>query len=251
MPVQTIAPVVVNAPWEEKKSGGLCIPEAAQRLVDIYKLLIAPDQLVELRALDVRRGGRPHTEAGFFDADHMLDMATTALQVSRVAKGVYFTLNPLNPDLLARRSNKIGWAGEGELAKDKDVLARRWLLVDADPVRDPLISATDAEKAAALETIRAVQGLLRSRAWPEPILADSGNGYHLLYRVDLPADDGGMVARILNALADKFDNERVKIDRSVFNPGRICKLPGTWARKGDHTPTRPHRQAQILEAPLP
>src|SRR5262249_12683439 len=121
--------------------------------------------------------------------------------------------------------------------------------IDADPVRDPLISATDGEKAAALDTALAVREFLRARQWPEPVLADSGNGFHLLYRVDLPAADGGFVERVLKALARQFDSDRVKIDQSVFNPARICKLPGTLARKGDPTPTRPHRRAALLEVP--
>jgi hypothetical protein len=224
--------------------------EAAARLAEQYRLLIAPGQVVELRALGVQRGsGRPHVEAGFFDADHLQDLAQAALHVSRFAKGVYFTLNPLRPDLLARRCNRIAWASEGELAKDKDVLARRWLLIDADPVRDALVSATDAEKAHAWETVQAVRDFLRGRGWPPPLLADSGNGYHLLYRVDLPADDGGVVERLLRALAHRFDSDRVKIDQKVFNPARLCKLPGTCARKGDDTPARPHRHARLLEVP--
>jgi hypothetical protein len=227
----------------------MTLDEAAALLVPQYRLLIEPGQVVELRALDVKGNGRPHTEAGFFDSDHLVQMARAALQVTTHAKGVYFTLNPLNPDLLARRCNRIDWAGEGELAKDKDVVRPRWLLIDADPVRDPLISSTDEEKAAALQTAMAVREYLRSRAWPDPIVADSGNGYHLLYRVDLAADDGACVERILRALAARFNNDRVKIDQKVFNPSRICKLPGTLARKGDSTPTRPHRRAKLLEIP--
>lgn len=224
--------------------------EDAALLAEQYRLLIAPGQVVELRALGVQRnGGRPHTEAGFFDHDHLLDLAKTALRVTPYAKGVYFTLNPLRPDLLARRCNRIDWANEGELAKDKDVLARRWLLIDADPSRDPLVSATDEEKGVASHTILDLREFLRSRSWPDPLLADSGNGYHLLYHIDLPANDGGVVERILRALAQRFDNDRVKIDQTVFNPSRICKLPGTLARKGDSTPTRPHRRAKLLEEP--
>jgi hypothetical protein len=128
-------------------------------------------------------------------------------------------------------------------------VCRRWLLVDVDPIRDSLISATDVEKALAKETALAVREHLRGLGWPEPVLGDSGNGYHLLYRVDLPADDGGLVERILKALAARLDTDKVKIDQKVFNPARICKLPGTLARKGDNTPTRPHRRASLLEVP--
>ncbi len=224
--------------------------EAVALLAERYRVLVAPGQVVELRALQVRRGtGRPHTEAGFFDADHLTEMARAALDLADHARGVYFTLNPLHPDLLARRANRTDWAGAGELARDKDVTARRWLLVDADPVRAPHISATDDEKARARDTVHAVCAFLRESGWPDPVLADSGNGFHLLYRVDLPADDSGLVKRILGALAARFDTPAVTIDRAVHNPGRIGKLPGTFARKGDSTPTRPHRRAKLLEIP--
>jgi hypothetical protein len=214
------------------------------------RLLMEPGQVAELRAIKVRRGReRSHTEAGFFDHDHAEDMAGAALALTPHARGVYFTLNPLKPDLLARRANRVDWAEEGELAADKDVLRRLWLLVDADPVRDPFVSSTDAEKALALEVVRGVRDFLGGCGWPAPVLGDSGNGYHLLYRIDLPADDGGQVQRILQALARRFDIEAVKIDQKVFNPARICKVPGTLARKGDDTPDRPHRRAQLLEIP--
>ena len=83
----------------------------------------------------------------------------------------------------------------------------------------------------------------------KPILADSGNGYHLLYRIDLPCDDGGLVKDLLNSLAKRFDNDRVKIHTNVFNPGRITKLYGTIARKGDSIRERPHRRTGILNVP--
>jgi hypothetical protein len=216
----------------------------------IMSLFVEPGQVVELRALNVNSGyGRPHVQAGFFDSDHLHIMAKAAMGITERAKGVYFTLNPVNPDLLARRCNRIERAGEGELTKDTDILKRRWFLVDADPVRDPLVSASDTEKTAAYDTIGEVRSYLQSQGWPDPILSDSGNGFHLLYRVDLPTHDGGIIERILRALAERFDNDHVKIDRAVFNPSRICKMPGTLARKGDSVPNRPHRLAQVLEVP--
>ena len=64
-----------------------------------------------------------------------------------------------------------------------------------------------------------------------------------------PGDDGGLISRCLQSLSERFDDERVKVDRSVFNPARIWKLPGTWARKGDDTSERPHRMAKITSTP--
>jgi hypothetical protein len=219
-------------------------------VTDWLRVIMAQDQVTELRALNVQRSReRPHTEAGFFDYDHLVQMAELAVDVSPYAKGVYFVMNPLNPDLIARRANRIDYANEGQQASDKDVIARRWLLIDADPARDAHISSTDEEKEASRDVILTIKSDLAARGWSVPILSDSGNGYHLMYRIDLPADDGGIVERILKALAAKYDTPAVHIDQSVFNPARICKMPGTMARKGDSVKSRPHRRAKILEIP--
>ncbi|MHB1422130.1 MAG: DNA primase family protein [Gemmataceae bacterium] len=221
-----------------------------EKTVDWLRVLVSPDQVTELRALGVQRGReRPHTVSGFFDYEHLELMAEQAVEISRFSKGVYFTLNPLRPDILARRANRIDYAEEGKLAKDVDVLARRWLLIDADPVRDSHVSATDSEKIAALEMVQKIKADVAQHGWPAPILADSGNGYHLFYRIDLPAEDDALVEGVLKALAAKHDSAQVHVDQKVFNPARICKIPGTLARKGDHVSERPHRRAKLLDMP--
>jgi hypothetical protein len=219
---------------------------------DWLRVLIAEDQVTELRAFDVKRSKyeRVHNESGFFDYDHLQQMAEAAVDLSAVgAKGVYLTLNPLNPDLLARRANRVDWSKDGESAADKHVIRRRWLFIDADPVRDPLISSSNEEKSAAFKVIQAIRADLIVRGWPRSILGDSGNGYHALFRIDLPADDGGVVERILQALAARYDTPGVHIDQKVFNPARLCKLPGTMARKGDNVKARPHRRSKLVEVP--
>jgi hypothetical protein len=222
----------------------------ADTLATWLGLFVEPGQVTELRALRVvQRYGRPQTVAGFFDAGHLDDMAAQAIRLTPEAAGVYFIPNALSPDLLARRCNRVAAADTGLLAGDGHVIARRWLLVDADPVRVGGVSATDAEKANAARTIRAVRDWLRGRGWPGPVLADSGNGFHLLYRIDLPADDGALVRRALRALAARFDTDAVKIDQAVYNAARIVKLYGTASRKGDSTPERPHRRSRVLEVP--
>jgi hypothetical protein len=226
-------------------------PSTAQQLAAVWSVaLFGPDQVVELRAIGVADGyGRSFVSAGYFDADSRDKLAEAALQLTERAQGVYVTMNPLNPALLARRCNRVAKAEPGSLTKDKDVQVRRWLLIDADPIRVAGVSATDQEKEDAWAQALAVREYLRSRGWPDPILADSGNGFHLLYRIDLPADDGGLIERALAALANRFDTAAAKIDRAVHNPSRMCKLPYTWSRKGDGTPDRPHRQAMLLDVP--
>ncbi len=92
---------------------------------------------------------------------------------------------------------------------------------------------------------------MRSRGWPDPVAGDSGNGCHLLYRVDLPNDreSADLVQNVLKTLAFLFDDEIVKLDTGVYNAARIWKLYGTVARKGDPIPDRPHRRSEILYVP--
>lgn len=155
-------------------------------------------------------------------------------------RGIYYTLNPVRPDLGDRA------------AKTADITARWNLLIDIDAVKaDPNGMATDAEKAATLEVAAAVFDDLTARGWPAPLVLDSGNGVHLVHRVDLPANDliRVLFGKLLRALAAKHDTPRAKIDVKVHNAGRIAKLPGTWVRKGAQSADRPHRMSRITWAP--
>jgi hypothetical protein len=198
------------------------------------RLFVRAGQVVELRAL-------PHdgaVQGGFYDHDHLADMARVAVELSQGGrfKGVYSTLNPVRSALLAHSPNRVSPARKG-LAKDADVERRRWLLIDLDPRRPAGVSAADLEKERAEEKARAVRQHLSALGWPEPVLADSGNGFHLLYALDLPASDGGLVKGVLHALAARFDDEHVTIDPRVSNAARITKLYGAKACKGDDAPT--------------
>jgi hypothetical protein len=225
-------------------------------VLSALRLLLAPGQVVELRILKANRGyGNPATIGGFYDTNHLAEMARTALAWTEKAAGVYYTINPLDPNLLARRCNTVDVADSGILASDQDVQKRQWLYIDADPIRDSHISASDDEKEAAAATAGKVRDFLAEQGWPAPVEIDSGNGFHLEHRIDLPVDDGGLIKRVLEALAAWFNTDKVKIDCSVFNPARINKVPGTLARKGSDfkgggdAPPRPHRRARVLKTP--
>ena len=212
-----------------------------KRALDI---LFQPGDVVELRCLNTHKG----TISGYFNDFNKL--AQEAAKLSGKVPAVYVTLNPVNPDLLARSANRIK-AYARETTADKDILRRRWLPLDFDPVRPAGISSTDAEHEAALTRAREVREWLRGQGWPEPILADSGNGAHLLYRIDLPNDEDAarLVKGCIEAIAFKFADERINVDLTPFNAARIWKLYGTLCCKGDNLPERPHRLARLLEVP--
>jgi hypothetical protein len=260
-PAQVLTPEAAAGPaagdQEAKGDGRTGRTPSYEELVKLLtawlKLFIEPGQVTELRALGVakRFATEPHPEGGFYDYDHLEWMVKAALELERDAKGVYFAANPLHRDTLAMRANHCGKLKGGEGSADGHVLRRRWLLIDADPKRNLglKVSSTDAEKLKAHEVVLRIRDHLTSQGWPAPILADSGNGYHLLYRIDLPADDGGQVRRVLEALDSRFSTNEVTVDRAVHNAARHCKFYGTFARKGDSVSERPHRLAQILEVP--
>lgn len=212
--------------------------------------LILPGTVFEIRPLAVKqRYGAPADMSGFFDQDHISEAATAACALGTAPMGVYLTVNPVVPDLLARRAYRIERAGKGEMTSDHEVAARATLLIDCDFDRPRGICATDAEHDAALDMARRIRVDLMAAGWPEPFFVDSGNGGQMWFRLDLPVDDGGLVQRALAALGARYDDGPVHIDQSVFNPSRIGRLPGTVNCKGDNVPFRPHRLAHVLSAP--
>jgi hypothetical protein len=232
--------------------------EQRRKLMDVqevrraYALLTEPGQVVELRALKASREGNSRytsTISGYFDN---VDRLIQHVQQIRIAKGIYITLQACNPDLLDRAENKLIQADRDATTSDKHITRYRWLLIDSDPGGDDKISnisSTNAEHAQALAHSQQIADALSEQGWPAPIQADSGNGAHLLYKIDLPASESELIKRVLEGLAAKHNTPDIRIDQTVYNPARICKLYGTLACKGDDTTRRPHRLSHLLSIP--
>lgn len=204
--------------------------------------------MFEIRCLDATVPGKRfhHTESGYFDYEHIDSVPKELAKIE--ARGIYFTPNPVNTALLARAANRIKQGGKNESTADVDILRRRWLLIDCDAVRAPGISASDEEHEHALAKAVEIQEKLTSDGFPEPVMLDSGNGAQLMYRIDEPADDNGLIQACLKSLSEEND-DKVKIDLTVHNPARIWRLPGTWNCKGDEVKDRIYRQAKIISSP--
>lgn len=211
------------------------------------RALCIPGQTYEIR---VPKAGRYRTISGYFDnLDEMAD-AVHHLSDGRKVPAVYVTINPVEPALLARAANQTKDYAETTTA-DRDIPRLRRLLIDGDPVRQSGISSTDEQHEASIDRMRAVREHLRADGWPEPLFADSGNGAHLIYAIDVEntPENVATLKGVLQSLDKVFSDNLVKVDLTTFNPARICKVPGTVARKGDHTPDRPHRRSRLLESP--
>lgn len=161
-------------------------------------------------------------------------------------KAAYFTLNPINPGRLPASIpvNAQTLTPTRNTAGDGDMLSRTALLVDLDPERPAGTNSTDTQKQTAHDEAERVREYLSSRGWPEPTICDSGNGWHLQYRIELSNDDPAteLVRGVLARLRQLFP----MVDPGNFNASRLCKLYGSWARKGEHSEERPWRRSAIV-----
>jgi len=170
------------------------------------------------------------THTGFFTRASIREAAIAAAKASGTCVAVYWTLNPMDLALHSRAADRIEDAiddpdGEGFCAADTDAIRRDWLLLDFDPNRKANISATDSEKEAARVRALACRDWLTERGWPEPVFADSGNGYYLLFYVREPNDlaTTKLFQAVLNALEDFFGDDLVKFDTTVYNASQSTR----------------------------
>lgn len=206
-------------------------------------LFADPAGLLEIRAPKPINGAAVWVNR--FPADQV-DAAVAAVAAADDAakyQAIYCTLNPVG-------------TGARNAAKDQDVIRRTRLLVDCDPIRPEgfkSASATEFEHQSALERCAAIRDWLTEQGWPDPVVADSSNGGHLIYGIDLPndAESTDLIHRCLKALKARFADDVVSVDTTVANASRITKIYGTVSRKGAESADRPHRRSQLLSVPDP
>lgn len=246
---------MTNPPHTEPRPDFLGLPRPDPQVVDLILRSVLKvfdqGQAIEMRALNVTldKYNQGKTASGYYDNVELL--ANDAAKLDQCHGTIYTTLNPPDRGLLARSYNRLTISPKHTTA-DFQVPRRTRLLVDCDPTRFAGIPSTDEEHQAALAKASDIAAYLSEvYAWPQPVLGSSGNGAHLIYRIDLPGDDGGLVQRVLKVLAYCFEDSAIAIDQTCFNPARITKLFGTTARKGDHVPHlgMPWRGARIITSP--
>ncbi len=210
-------------------------------MTEALTLLHEPEEIIEIRSISPRP-----VISGYFRADS----PNVARELARYPDRTFYqTMNPIYKECYARAQHEKLTPNPAETTSDRDIMGYRWILVDADPVRPAGVSASREEKEAAhLVAVRVMRRLV-AMGFQEPIAADSGNGYHLLFRIHTGPEDRQLIADFLSVLDLWFSTEQVKIDTAVFNAARITKLYGTVARKGADTEERPHRRSRILRVP--
>lgn len=162
----------------------------------------------------------------------------------RSSDAVFFGLNPSS--VVPAGWNEIVPGSIGRT--NKSITGIRTIYIDVDPVRPADTCATKKEKRTAKIVADKVEEYLTTNGFPTPWVVDSGNGYHLYFHCDLDVKDADLVKQLLASLASKFDTTDAKVDRNVGDVARLCRMPGTFNRKGDDTAKRPHRKCHIVKA---
>lgn len=194
---------------------------------------------------EIRIIGKGKPISGYFkDADTLIEKLKT-VNLNHV--NVYMTLNQISSDLFARQQSECFVAG-ANATQDKEVVGYKYLFIDLDPKRATGISSSKEELENAYTLAGKIYQFLKDLGFEEPIKAVSGNGAHLLYRIQLANNESNieLVKKCLNALSMLFDNDKISVDTANFNPSRVCKLYGTLAQKGKSTETRPFRMSRIV-----
>ena len=205
-------------------------------------------------------GKKKHiTAAGWFD-----NIEELAGQVAVLAQGgfgegyrhihenAYWTCNPCTDALLARQpKNTIAIAAD--TTSDNNITRRIWLPIDIDPIRASGVSATKEEKKLAGAVTSKLFTELQTIGVPVDSMAGgtSGNGYHILIRIDMPNDDDAknLIKRCLAAMQGMVGTGKVEVDPKVFNAARIIKCYGTLSCKGEDTLDRPWMWSKLTEVP--
>ena len=220
-----------------------------QEIARTLRMFVQPGGIGEVRVGEyngIKRFGV------YFDYDQIDEVTRMITDYSQTAKAVHVVMNELVAETLDGRP-RPRLTQVFVLTRNIDVARRRWLLIDFDPQSPERgkDSATNAEKTVALARMRACLAWLLDHGFSPPIWCDSGNGWHLLFRIDLPNDQvsSNLVKAFLLALSDRFSDDQVTLDKVVHNVGRITKCYGSVSRKGEHSPERPHRASRVLLVP--
>jgi hypothetical protein len=202
------------------------------------------------RIVEVRAPGTPKgTWSGYYNKGALIQDVFDMSSVE-TTPAVYWTIQDIDNSLLKEGGENKLFSGVVETTKDSHVKKYVWLPIDCDPTRDGKVSSTDEEKAEAESVAYDIRRFLNELGIPS-VFADSGNGYHILLRLEIPNQNGTsrLVEETLRAFSARFSNKAVNIDTTVFNPSRILKIYGSVSRKGQHTDERPWRTSRLIDVP--
>lgn len=212
-----------------------------RRALDIFK---TDGELVEIRIFG---GKNKEVYSGYYTNHDDIIRDIKAHE----DKNMYFVFNGVKDWCYSKaQRDKLVYGGEG--TKDTDISYRKFILIDVDCQRGGnKVSSSDEELELARIKANKVRSYLRDIGFSYPVVCLSGSGFHLLYKCSLANTDEHtqLIKNFLEYLSLIFSDEKVEIDKVVFNPARITRLYGTVNHKGYNSKERPHRESKIIRIP--
>lgn len=223
------------------------VTEEIKKTLDVFR---TDNGLLEVRIFSTVN--KTEIYSGIFDNDESL--ISEINKFDKEYYNIYFIFNELKdavnglPQLnkMVRGAKTIG---------DRDIKFRRWLLFDFDPIREGDvhdIASNQEEFENSKETARKARRFLLSKGFKQPVICFSGNGTHILARIDdVPCNEetDNVCKNVLKYIAMQFSDDKVDCDIKVFNRARLTKFYSSVSRKGGNTSERPHRKSEIVVVP--
>lgn len=138
-------------------------------------------------------------------------------------KAYYLTCNPVGLPI----NGTLGIATK--TAADCDVVRLKRLFLDFDPPRPANTEATPEAKSQTFLQVIRCKDALEKLGFARPLVAYSGNGFHLVYGIDLEntIENRALIKGLIWKLRLAFPS----LDKSTHNPARLIKIYGTPAFK--------------------
>lgn len=197
---------------------------------------------------------------GVFDKKHLETAYKYLIVAVDILKpeGIHIGLNPVNPQ---RAVNKFY---AGKRCSKKDILRYANIRLEFDPERilddaesklsqeakasgkTTKFMATESEKETAKQARLNMVRVLKDKGLIPLYAGDSGNGYDVVFRVDIPVEEEAIIKDFLK-WAKGFNG---LVDISNTDPARLTRAFGFENRSGIATTRRPYRLA-IMEGAKP
>lgn len=168
----------------------------------------------------------------------------------------YTVLNSVREERLKRLPvNQLRAMKPAEGISATDIQKYQFMFVDIDVAGlrqddGKKRNSTEKEHQEAFQVARKAKGILTNWGFPEPLVIDSANGYHLIYPligIKATKSSEALLKKCLRVLATRVDTERCKIDTVVSDRARKIKLPGSSNR----LELEDARYSKIVELPEP
>ena len=165
---------------------------------------------------------------------------------------IYFVMNNISSDCYARPQCEKFLKSPKATTKDDEIISRKFLLCDFDPIRLPNISSSPEQFELAHKKAQDVYRYLKDDCgFEDMVVAISGSGWHLLIPVNIPCNEetDKIVKDFYAYMGNKFTDDKVEYDVKVYNRSRITKLYSVVSKKGANLPSNPWRQSKIVYIP--